>query len=413
VGMMHITGNRIVATASLAAALLLASGARPRAEETKISYVVGKWAYTRLSEAHDFIGKGKYSAALKLMDSMQNKKRLNPHERALMWQTYGYIYSSQELFPKAIQSFKECLALKALPKGAALDTQYNLGQLYMANRQFKQAVSTLTDWIGQVDKPSPDAKYLLSMALTQVKDWKRALDFARQAVAGVKRPRETWLQLLLSIHFELKQSRQVARVLERLIKLFPKKIYWMQLSAIYFDMKDEKRALAVLEICHSLGYLKTHGQQMNLFSLLMHVGAPFKAARVLDKGLKDGIIKRNEQTLTMLGDAWLRAREYDRAVLPLITAAKLSAKGNLWTRVAQIHMEQEAWPKAGKALQNAIAKGTLTNPGNARLLLGITYFRTGSYKKARDAFEKAREFKDSKKAAATWLKALAERSKAK
>ncbi len=410
--MMHISGNRIVAMASLAALLLL-PGARPRAEEPKISYVVGKWAYSRLSKAHALIGKSKYSAALKLMDSMQRKMRLNPHERALMWQTYGYIYSSKENFSKAIQSFEKCLALNALPKGAALDTQYNLGQLYMANRQFKQAVRTLIDWIGKVDKPSPDAKFLLSMALTQTKEWNKALDFARQAVASVKNPRETWLQLLLSIHFELKQNKQVANVLKRLIRRFPKKIYWMQLSAVYSEMKDNKRALAVLEICDGMGYLTTHGQKMNLFSLLMNAGAPLRAAQVLDKGLKDGIVRRNEQTLTMLGDAWLRAREYDRSIPPLVAAAKLSAKGNLWTRVAQIYMEKQAWTKAGNALKSAIAKGKLTNPGNTHLLLGITYFRTGTFKKAREAFNKASEYKGSKKAAATWIKALSERSKKK
>lgn len=409
--MKRIAENHFLLAACLAATVLLTIGSPARAADSKVEYVVGKWAYARLSEAHALIGKGKYSAALKKMNSMKHKLRLNPHEQALMWQTYGYIYASQEKFSKAIASFVKCLDLKALPKGAALDTQYNLGQLYMANHQFKQAVKVLGEWIGKVDNPAPSANFLFSMALTQVKKWKQALYYAKRTVNATKHPKEAWLQLLLSIQFELKNNREVAAVLQRLIKHYPKKAYWLQLSAVYANMKDDKRALALLEICDMQGYLDTHGQQMNMYSLLMQVGVPYKAAQVLEKGMRKGLIKRTKQTLTMLGDAWLRAREFKRAVGPLSEAAKLSPDGNLWVRVAQIHMQIEDWPNAARELQNAIARGKLTNPGNTQLLLGIARFRMGSYKKAKLALQKAGEYDNSKRAAANWLKAVAERSK--
>jgi Tfp pilus assembly protein PilF len=373
------------------------------------TFTVGKWAYSRLNKAHQFITQGKLNKAMAEMESMQRKKKLNDHERALMWQTTGYIYSTKEKYKKAISSFETCLKLDALPKGAALDTQFNLGQLYMADRQFSKASSVLLDWIGKVENPSSDAKYMLAMALTQTKDWKKALFWSKQAVAGQKKPRETWMQLLLSIHFELKQDKEVAGVLKRLVILYPKKSYWMQLHAIYAKLKQSKRALAVLELVYDQDYLRGHSELTNLASLYLHHGIPIKAARVLEKGIDAGILESNERSLTLLADSWMRAREYARAVAPLQKAAELSKKGDLFVRVSQIHLEREDWAKAAAALNAALDKGDLTDTGNAYLLLGISSFRANKRLAARQAFEKALQYGNTKKPASQWLESLKEK----
>jgi tetratricopeptide (TPR) repeat protein len=152
---------------------------------------------------------------------------------------------------------------------------------------------------------------------------------------------------------------------------------------------------------------------MNLVSLYLHRGVPVKAARVLEKGLKSGAIKRSEQTLTMLGDSWMRAREFELAARPLGEAAQVAKKGDLWVRVAQIYMEQEQWGQAVSAMEKAISKGNLTSPGNAHLFLGICHFNSGKYAKAQKAFQNALKQKSSRRSAEQWLKTLALKQKAK
>jgi tetratricopeptide (TPR) repeat protein len=397
-----------------ALALLLLSGGAGAGEpeEKKVGYSVSKWTYQRLTEAHELIGKGKYKEALKVMNPMKNRARLNQHEQALMWQTFGYIYANMEKIPQAIESFEKCLQIGALPEQTKLDLQFSLGQLYMAASRFKKAVKTLNDWMGRVKNPSPQAKYLLAMAYTQTKTWKKALYWARQAIAGVRRPKETWLQLVLSIHYELKQYDDMARVLEQLVARFPKKAYWMQLAAIYTELKREERALAVLELAYMQNMLQSHSGLMNLVSLYLHRGIPEKAARVLERGLKKGAIKRTEQTLTLLGDSWMRAREFELAAGPLGEAARIAKKGDLWVRVAQIHMEREQWAQAISAIQNALKKGNLTSPGNAQLFLGICHFNAGRYTPAQKAFQDALKHKSSRRSAEQWLKTLSLKVKA-
>lgn len=384
-----------------------------RAGDEKKNFVVGKWAYQKLNKAHQFISKGKYSKALAEMESMKRKKKLNEHERALMWQTIGFIYSSQEKFSTAIKSFEKCLSMNALPTGSMLDTQYNLGQLYMANRQYNKAGQVLLDWIGKVKKPAPDAKYILALSLTQTKQWRKALRWAKDAVASVKKPQEGWLQLLMSIHLELKQLEQVAKVLQRVITLYPKKNYWMQLSAVYGELKQTSKSLAVLELAYKQGMLTKGSDLKNLASLYMHEGVPYKAAHVLSKGMASGAIKKTERTLTVLGEAWLRAREFDRAIGPLEKAAKLSGNGNLFIRVAHIQMEKERWKKAIGSLRSALAKGKLRDAGNAYLLLGIANMRQGKYSAAKKAFNKAMSFTNTRHSAEGWMKSLADKVKPK
>ncbi len=379
------------------------------AGERKKNFVVGKWAYQRLSKAHKFIAKGKYSKALAEMESMKRKRKLNDHERALMWQTIGFIYSSQEKYPKAIKAFEKCLSLNALPSGSMLDTQYNMGQLYMANRQYRKASQVLLDWIGKVDKPAPDSKYILALSLTQTKQWHQALRWAKDAVASVKRPQEGWLQLLMSIHLELKQLKEVANVLQRVITLYPKKTYWMQLSAVYGELKQSAKALAVLELAYKQGMLTKESELKNLASLYMHEGIPYKAAQVIEKGMASGMIKKTERNLTILGEAWIRSREFDKAIGPLSSAAKLSKNGNLYIRVAHIQLEKEQWKKAISSLNSALGKGGLTDAGNAYLLLGIANMRLGKFAASKKAFNKAMSFSNTRKSAESWMKSLAEK----
>jgi len=404
----------VLAALLAAVGMLSLSFGQAAAEDDDQQFTVSKWAYKQLNGAHQAISKAQYDQALDLMNKMKGRSRLNDHERALMWQTFGYIHSAKEQFSKAIQAFEKCLSMNAMHEQAAIDTQYNLGQLYMANEQFAEGARVLSDWIKKVDKPSAQAKYLLAMALTQTKNHRRALHWATQAVAAKKPPPESWLQLLLSLHYELDQKAEMANVLERLIRRSPeKKSYWMQLYAVYSRLGRKERALALLELAYDQGFLTSHHELMNLASLYLHHAIPRKAAEVMERGLEAGIIKNDPKILTQLGDAHMRARDYDRAIVNLSRAAKASATGDLWVRVAQLHMERQEWTKAIGALRRSLQKSgnTERDKGNAHLLMGICYHRKNNPRAARDAFLQAKSIDATRKSAQSWLEVVAPKTK--
>jgi tetratricopeptide (TPR) repeat protein len=398
----------------LALALLLGVGlalapapeahAKESKEEKRENFAAGEWAFKKLSAAHEALAEEKYGEARGLLDQMAKRKGLNKHEQALMWQTYGYIESSQEQYEQAVASFEKCLALDALPESAALGTQYNLGQLYMQVERFEDAVKTLEDWIRQVENPAASAHFLLAMANAQLEDWKAALPYARQAVELAKKPNESYLQLLLALEFELKNKKRVASVLEVLIAHFPKKNYFMQLSGAYGELGQDKRVLATLELAYLQGMLDRESELLNFAQAYLYHEIPYRAAQVLEKGLADGIISEDSENWELLGNSWLHAREFDAALEPLRRAAALSGEGNLYVRIGQVHVERDESKQALAALEKGIAKGGLDNPGNAYLLLGITHTGAKRFGAARDAFAKAGNYEKSRKAARGWIK---------
>jgi tetratricopeptide (TPR) repeat protein len=397
----------------LAAGLALAPAGRVRADDPgddaakkreRKNYAAGEWAFKKLSKAHELLAEEKYDEARKLMDQMSKRKSLNPHEQALMWQTYAYIQSSQEQYPQAITSFEKCLALDALPEATALGTQYNLGQLYMSVERYKDAARVLEDWLGQVENPAGSAYYLVAMAHVQLEDADAALPYARKAVEVAKKPVEAWLQLLLAVEFELKHYKQVANVLEVLVTHFPKKNYFLQLSAVYSELGRDKRALSTLELAYIQGLLDRESELLNLAQAYLFHDIPYRAAQVLETGLAEKIISDDAEHWELLGDSWLHAREYGEALEPLRRAAALSEDGNLYVRIAQVHLERDESREALEALEKGLSKGNLDNPGNAYLLLGITHVGARRHAAARKAFAKAGEYEKSRKASRDWMK---------
>jgi len=84
-------------------------------------------------------------------------------------------------------------------------------------------------------------------------------------------------------------------------------------------------------------------------------------------------------------------------------AAELAKNGELYVRLSQIYLEEEEWVNARKALELAIEKGDLKDPGNAQLLLGITHFNEKHYDSAKKAFQLALRSDKVSGSARSWL----------
>lgn len=390
-------------------ALVLRPLAAAAAEEKKVSFTVSEYAYKKLEEAHKLLGQEQYGAVRKILDQMAGRK-LNEHERALVHQTYGYLESAQGHYGKAAAQFEQCLAQNALPPATQLDVQYNLAQLYVANEQFGRAATTLKDWFGQVEQPPAHAYYLLAVAYARQDQPDLALPAAAEAVQRAPEPREPWLQLLLSLYLEKKDYAHAADVLRRLLNRFPKKTYWMQLSAVYAALGKEQEALAVMQLAHAQGLLDQDKEIRNLAQMYLYHQIPYRAGVVLEKALADKVVAADAAALTLLADSWLSAREYERALPALERAAELSGSGELYVRLAQLHVDRERWEPAQRALRRALDKGDLRDRGRALLLFGICHASTKEPEAARRAFEQARHYEKSRKAAEQWLRHLAQQA---
>jgi hypothetical protein len=377
---------------------------KKKEREERKNFAAGEWAYKKLSAALEAMDAEEYAEALDVLRAMEKRKSLSKFEKASMYQTFAFVYSSQGKYKEAIPYFEKCLAQDSMPEAAARQTEYNLGQLYMSQERFGDALKILEPWLKKANNPSSSAYYLVGMAHVQLENAKAALPYARLAVKKSKKPNQSYLQMALALEFENKNYKHVARLLEVLITYFPKKSYYMQLSSVYAQLGRDKKSLAALELAYAQDLLTTESELLRLSQSYLFHEIPYKAALVLEKGIANKQIEANAKNLQSLGDAWLHARELNKALDPLKRSAAKSGDGNLFVRIAQVHLERGENVEAIAALQKGLSKGGLDDPGNAYLLVGIAHSTAKRYGPAREAFAKASNYEKSRDAAAQWAK---------
>jgi tetratricopeptide (TPR) repeat protein len=370
------------------------------------NFTVSEQMHKKLTAAHEALESDDYKAAATVLRDLEKRaKRLNPYERALIYQMLGMSQAGQEKYKEALVYFEKCLVDSALPNGAIVSTRFTIAQLYMATEEFAKAAKTLEKWLKEVETPNANAYYLLAAAYYQLEEVDKAIGPAETAIKIAKKPKPPWLQLLVGLYYETKQFPKAVGPLETLIMIDPKKGYWTQLSSLYAHLEQEEKSLAVMQLAYAQNYLVKNNDLRALAQLYLYHSLPYRAGLVLEKAKEDGFIKEDAIFWEMLANSWLLAREFDRALEPLRTGAELSEKGNLFARLGQLYLEREQWLEASEALNSAIEKGDLSDEGTTHLLLAITYYHQKKFSKSIRNLKAARSSKTEtvSKSASQWL----------
>lgn len=377
-------------------------------KQRKSTGTLSEGTYRQLERIHDLIGKNKNAEALEKSQSLLERVG-NDYERAVVRQTMAFIYISQNNYKSAIAAFEDALKLDALPQQPYEQMLFNVAQLYFQDGQTAKAIERMEAYFREATvEPPADANILLASAYSDQKRFRDALPQVDKALSKVKEPKESWLQLKLALHYELKQFPQCAEVLLQLISLVPaKEDYWKQLSSILFEIQKDKESLAVLALADRQGFLDTESELRNLANIYLLLDIPYKAAQILERGLQQKLLKEDEKTLQLTGDAWTMAREYAKAEVVLKRAAGISDSGEIYYRLGQIYIEDERWKDALDVLSKAQSKG-IKKMGDAAYLEGIAAFQAGNRKRAVDALRKAQGYDDSRNGASQWLNHIAQ-----
>jgi tetratricopeptide (TPR) repeat protein len=364
---------------------------------------ISESTYRRLERIIDAIAKGEYADSEKRLKELMSSAR-GGYEKAIILQTLGFVYASQNQNLQAIQTFEEALSQNALPQQPHEQMMFNIAQLYVADEKREQGIKALQAYMQESCNPLPDAHILLASVYAERKQFRQSLEQTDLALLKAREPKESWLQLKLALHYELKEFPKCAEVLIDLVALVPtKEDYWKQLSGILFEIKRDPQALAVLALAESRGYVSRETEYRNLANLYMYLQIPYKAAQVLQSGIDKERVAPTERNLELAANAWLLAREYDRAEKAMRRAAEVSDEGELWKRLGQIYIEKESWKQALDALTRAERKGGTKEPGELAFLIGVAAVELRDWERANKALRKAMEFEKTRKVATEWL----------
>ena len=372
----------------------------------KAKGTISEGTYKRMERIIDAIGKGQYAESEgKLTELAQGAH--GDYEKAIILQTLGFVYASESKQEKAIETFQQAIATNALPQQVHEQMMFNIAQLYVADDKWDKGMQALNTYLAESCNPLPDAHILLASVYSEKKQWADGLKQVNLALVKSKAPKESWLQLKLALHYELHDLPHCAEVLVHLVAMAPnKEDYWKQLSGILYEIKKDPEALAVLSLAERKGYIDTEQEYRNLSNMYMYMQIPFKAATLLERGLAQKQVEPSEKNLESLSNAWLAAREYDKAEAAMKKAATVSDKGELYKRLGEIQIQDEKWKDALESLQKAQQKGGLKDPGQTAFLLGVCAVQLKQWKLADTALRQAMQDEKTAKAAAQWLNEL-------
>ncbi|MCH9692027.1 MAG: tetratricopeptide repeat protein, partial [Gammaproteobacteria bacterium] len=366
--------------------------------------------YKKLAKVQEPAEAEDWTSALAALKEMEKgKAKYNGYELAQMYNLYGYVNYSQERYPQAIEAYKKVLAQgeKNIPRGLEQQTLQTIAQLYFITENYDQALRYLNLWFAVADKVTAENYYLRSQAYYQKGDQKNALADINKAVSMYEQenkvPKQNWFELQRYFYYDKKNYNKVADILVKLIQHYPKGEYYKQLAGMYGELKREDDMLHMMEAAYVAGALQKEAELLNMAYLFMGADMPYKGAKVIDKGIKEKKIKRTGKNLETLAQAYQQAQELKKSIPELEAAAKISDKGDIYSRLAAIHLDLDENERALKMANLALKKGELKRPDQLYITAGMANANLKKYDAALKDLNKAKKDKRSERFAKQWI----------
>lgn len=383
--------------------LLLVAAAAPA--QQKATGAIDARTFDKLMKAQELAEKGQYDDALAELDQLKGAK-LNSYATAQMFNFYAYIYASKNDYKKAIAAYQEVLKQEGAPEGLKLTAKYTLAQLYFQTEDYASCIRLMEEWLATAEKPTATAHIMLAQAYYQIEGYDKALSNVDAAIrleteAG-KPVQEAWLRLAAALHYAKNDYARTAQVYEQLLARYPKVMYLKQLAGMYSELGQDIKRLAVYDAVYEHGALKNESEVLNLAYMFLGQNMPYKAGRIIEIGMQQGLIEKSGKNIETLANAWAAASEHEKAIPALTEAAERSDKGLLYARLAGVYFDAGDYDKAAEAAIKADQKGGLKNEAGNLMLLGMAYFNSKKYEDALQAFRRAKQDKKMFADAAKW-----------
>ena len=331
--------------------------------------------------------------AKNVLNRMQSDQGLTESDKAQMYYYFAYIDSINEDLKSAKNNYKKFLSIEDADPRLKSNVISMLGQLSYSEGNYKTAIDYMEQWISMEANPSSLGFDIIAASYWQLKDKKKALKFSERALCVAKanksKPKESTYNLLIALYNENERIKDMLPLFEELVRFYPKKRYWTQLSGVYGELKEEKKQLSSLEAAHDQRLLDKETEYVSLYQLLMRAEAPLKAARVMQYGIEKEFVKENEKHLKYLAQGWHMAQELDKAEPVYEKAALKSEEGELYVFLGQIYLATDRYKNAKQALQLGLKKGKLKDPVTVNILLGQVAYELQDFEDATKFFRTA------------------------
>jgi len=352
----------------------------------------------KLQAAQEAAKKGSFNDAIRLLKEAKAKAPLSPQEEQGVNEYLIYAASSARDHKLVLATVDERLATGRVT-GADLGrklrlkatTQYSL-------RDYRGAAATFNQLSSQGGLTGDDLT-LLGTCQIQLHDFRNAATTLERAIAakdksGAGAKTGPLLEMLNSAYFKTGNDAKRLQTLHRQMAVAPKQSVFKQLADVY--EKDPALDLVVKPVIminiYRLGAsrgLLSSEHYAKYAETALDMSSPGEAVAMLEKGMANGAIKKDDRNNRLLADAKTQV-ERVKATLPTMEAeANAIAAGEPSAKVATAYFTLKNYSKASEAAKRGVNKGKLRRPGDLHMLLGVALVESKKGAEAKNAFKAA------------------------
>ena len=376
--------------------------------------VLDETVYWELTRVDTKIEEKKFDEAEKILNRWYKKNwRSRSYNKAVIARTFGFFLYQQERYDEALEKLQVSYDEKALPLAESTTLVQALAQLYTTQKQPLKAKELLLNFIEIAEasaKPVPglhNIYALTALIYATEENFVVAYSYINKAISLSSSFREDWYQLKFAIEYNKKDFIAAEGSAKTLLLNKPnKKIYYIQLSAIYNVLEKYDLSLATMEVSYMKGMLEKPEEFTNLASFYLYRKNPAMSARVLETAITNESIIFSKANAKLLADSWLYAKERTRS-LEVLTNSLIENPDDhkLAKQYVDIAFSAFQWNEVIIGIDR-IEKLQIKDDGKYQLMQGIAHFELKQNAEARESFIKASKSLKYKDSGLAWLEYL-------
>ena len=378
-----------------------AAGAEKTEKKKRKTQLVGPRVGKKVQKAFEAYSADDVKGALVILLDIDASKA---YDKAYVARMISVMYATLgDNEQKTIEYLKKAIEPDLLNTADHSQSLKLLGDMQMQTKDFKGALQTFYAWMDFSGESDGQTYIKIANAYFSLKQLDKVIEPADKAIAafGDKHNQNPYI-LKLQSYYERKMYKETVKVSETVLQLFPdNKQWWTQLPMFYLLVEDYDKATQTLDLAYKLGHLDKEGQIKTLASLYSQSEAPFKAAKLLEKHIASGLVKRDDKNIAILANAWHSAQHIDKAASYYGELAKMTNNAKHYRKQGMLLKQDEQFAKAIVALNKALELG-VSNQGRIHNSIAESYFYLEKYKKAYAAILKAMKDPSARRTAKGW-----------
>ncbi|QBL09116.1 hypothetical protein E0Z06_06110 [Rheinheimera sp. D18] len=396
-------------TATSVMAAVQPNMAKVEERKARKTQIVGERVGKTLVKAFDLYNEEKLDEALAVL---LDAKSSNEFDTATLNRFLGNLYATKDE-KQAIKYLTMAVKPDLLTFADQAASMKLLADMLLQDKQYQKAVKAYEDWIMFTGEQNSEVYMRIANAYYLMNQHDKVLAPADDAIRFATKQIEGPYQLKMAALYELKRYKDLIAVVETMVQLFPEnKQFWVYLGNFYTLTEEYGKSLSTLQLAYSQGYLEKDSEVRMLAQMYANNSIPYKAATVMEKHMKSGLVKKDKNNLTFIASNYLAAREFLKAAEYYGEVAKMTNEADAYRRQGSAYLSIQRYNDAIVAFDKALSMNVDKQSG-VYMNLVDAYFYQKKYKEAYAALMNAKKDPAMARQVRSWESYIKDKAKQK